>query len=270
MKTVLITGTSSGIGRDSVKYFQEQGWQVGATMRKPEEETELGELERVEVIALDVTKRESIRAAVEHTLETFGGLDVVVNNAGYGLAGPLEAVTPEQLERQYATNVFGPVYVMQAALPHFRQQGSGLFINISSIGGLTTLPLNSLYHGTKYALEGISESVNFELNPLGIRVKLVEPGGVKTDFSGRSLDMMHDPDISAYDDIVQKALSAFSARDDDYSTGTDVAKVIFEAATDGKPQLRYLAGEDAKAMLSQRESVSDAAYIAGMIERFGF
>jgi NAD(P)-dependent dehydrogenase (short-subunit alcohol dehydrogenase family) len=108
MKTVLITGSSSGIGRDTAHYFQEQGWQVAATMRQPDKETDLNKLEHVKVVALDATDKASIQTAVATTLETFGGLDVVVNNAGYGLAGPMEAVTTEQLERQYTTNVFGP------------------------------------------------------------------------------------------------------------------------------------------------------------------
>lgn len=271
MKTVLITGSSTGIGRDTAIHFQQEGWNVAATMRRPENETELNQLENVQVLRLDATDRESIISAINTTIETFGSLDVVVNNAGYGLAGPLEAVTPDQLTRQYATNVFGPIYVMQAALPHFRAQKSGLFINISSIGGRLTLPLNSLYHGTKFALEGISEALNHELNPLGIRVKLVEPGGVKTDFAGRSLDLMSDPNITDYDEIVQKVFEAFRSpsRADDYSTGADIAEVIFTAATDGTGQIRYLAGNDAKQMWEQRSAITDEQYVELMAKNFG-
>lgn len=270
MKTVLITGTSTGIGRSAVIYFQERGWNVAATMRNPENGKELQRLDHVKVMQLDVTDQSSITSAIEDTIESFGGLDVVVNNAGYGLAGPMEAVKPAQLERQYATNVFGPVYVMQAALPQFRKQQHGLFINISSVGGRITLPFNTLYHGTKFALEGISEALNFELNPFGIRVKIVEPGGVKTDFAGRSLDLMHDPEITAYDEAVQHIVSVFTdpARQEDYSTGEDIAKVIFEAATDGTPQLRYAAGKDAIQMLGARPSLSDEAYLEMMKKEF--
>lgn len=271
MSTVLITGSSSGIGRSSVEYFQKKGWKVAATMRSPEKETELQTLEGVEVIRLDVTDRASISSAIQQTLDAFGGLDVVVNNAGYGLAGPMEAVKPEQLERQYATNVFGPVYVMQAALPHFREQGRGLFINISSVGGRITLPFNSLYHGAKFALEGISESINYELNPFGIRVKLVEPGGVKTDFAGRSLDLISDPDITAYNDMLQKIIAAFTSpeRQAGYSSGDDIAAVIYEAATDNKNQVRYAAGNDAIQLLGARDTMSDEDFLGMIKKEFG-
>ncbi|MEM8533705.1 MAG: SDR family oxidoreductase [Chloroflexota bacterium] len=271
MKTVLITGSSSGIGRDTVIHFQREGWNVAATMRRPEDETELNQLENVQVLRLDATDRESIISAVNTTIETFGNLDVVINNAGYGLAGPLEAVKPDQLTRQYDTNVFGPIYVMQATLPHFRAQKSGLFINISSVGGRITLPFMTLYHGTKYALEGISEALNYELNPLGIRVKLVEPGGVKTDFAGRSLDMMSDPNTTDYDEITQKVLATYQepSREDAFSTGADIAKVIFTAATDGTAQIRYPAGNDAIEMLGQRPTMSDEAYVEMTAKNFG-
>ena len=271
MKTVLITGSSSGIGRDTAILFQKEGWNVAATMRRPENETELNQLENVQVLHLDATNRESIISAVNTTIETFGNFDVVVNNAGYGLAGPLEAVKPDQLTRQYDTNVFGPIYVMQATLPHFRARKSGLFINISSIGGRITLPFNTLYHGTKFALEGISEALNYELNPLGIRVKLVEPGGVKTDFAGRSLDLMSDPNITDYDEMMQKILAIFQdpSRTDTYSTGADIAKVIFRAATDGTAQIRYPAGNDAIEMLGQRPSLTDEQYVEMTAKNFG-
>ena len=271
MKTVLITGSSSGIGRDTAILFQKEGWNVAATMRRPENETELNQLENVQVLRLDATDRESIVSAINTTIETFGNLDVVINNAGYGLAGPFEAVTPDQLTRQYATNVFGPIYVMQATLPHFRSRRNGLFINISSVGGRITLPFNTLYHGTKFALEGISEALNYELNPLGIRVKLVEPGGVKTDFAGRSLDLMSDPNITDYDQMMQKILAIFQdpSRADTYSTGADIAKVIFQAATDDTDQIRYPAGNDAIQMLGQRPSMTDEEYVATTAKNFG-
>lgn len=133
------------------------------------------------------------------------------------------------------------------------------------------MPFNTLYHGTKFALEGISEALNFELNSLGVQVKIVEPGGVKTDFASRSLDLMHDPDITAYDEAMQRVVSAFTdpARQQDYSTGEDIAKVIYEAATDGTPQLRYAAGKDAVQMLGGRSSLSDEVYLEMMKKEFG-
>ena len=190
MKTILITGASSGIGLATAKHFQAAGWNVVATMRNPDSVPELQSLDRLIVLPLDVTDLSSIQAAVNATLEQFGSLDVLLNNAGYGLVGPMEAVTPAQLERQFATNVYGPIYTMQACLPHFRERKAGLIMNVTSVGGRLALPFNSLYHGTKFALEGLSESLALELAPHGIQVKLIEPGGVRTDFAGRSLDWL--------------------------------------------------------------------------------
>lgn len=270
MKTILITGTSSGIGLATAQRFQAAGWNVAATMRNQARPTPLQGLPNVALLRLDVTDRASIQAAVAATLQQFGGLEVLLNNAGYGLAGPLEAVEPAQLERQYATNVFGPIYTIQACLPHFRAQGTGLIVNVSSIGGRLVLPFNSLYHGAKYALEGISESLALELAPLGIRVKIVEPGGVKTDFAGRSLELMRKDGLTAYDASVQRALGVFSdpERASDYSEASDIAEVIYRAATDETDQLRYLAGGDAINMLARRAQISDETYRAWVIEHF--
>lgn len=270
MKTILITGASTGIGRATALLFQKAGWNVVATMRDPARETVLSTLPNVLVQALDVTDRSSIEAAVKATLSRFGGLDVLLNNAGYGLFGPMEAVTPEQLERQYETNVYGPVYAMQAALPHLRAKRSGVIINVSSIGGRMTFPFNSLYHGTKFALEGISESLAIELAPHGVRVKIVEPGGVKTDFAGRSLDVMQLPGLHAYDASLKGIMSVFSdpERRSGYSEADDIARIIFEAATDGSDRLRYLAGQDAQAMAAHRAQISDEEHVVESVERF--
>lgn len=270
MKTILITGASTGIGRAAVLKFHNEGWNVSATMRDPAKEKELWELDNVTVLPLDVTDRDSIDSAVAKTIEHFDGLDVLLNNAGYGLIGALEAVEPDQLERQFATNVFGPVYTMQACLAHFRSRKAGLIINVSSIGGRVALPFNSLYHGTKFALEGISESLAQELAPQGIRVKIIEPGGVLTDFAGRSLDRMQKEGLNDYDASLQGVMSVFAdpERRTRYSRASDIADVIFAAATDGSKRLRYLAGADAEAMYAERQQLSDEAYLALAVERF--
>lgn len=270
MKTILITGASTGIGRATAARFQSAGWSVAATMRQPEDAGDLAQLERLLVLPLDVTDRESIAAAVQAVVTEFGSLDVLLNNAGYGLAGPLEAATPAQIERQFATNVYGPIYTMQACLPHFRAQKAGLIINLTSIGGRLALPFNSLYHGTKFGLEGISESLALELAPLGVQVKLVEPGGVRTDFAGRSLDFAKKDGLTAYDASLQGAMSVFMdpERGTDYSEPSTIAETIFEAATDGKPQLRYLAGKDAVRMMESRAQLSDEAYRDWAVKEF--
>ena len=270
MKTILITGASTGIGNATARHFQAAGWNVAATMRKPESASDLAALERTIVLSLDVTDRASIAAAVDATIAKFGAIDVLLNNAGYGLAGPLEAVTPAQLERQFATNVFGPIYTTQACLPHLRARKAGVIINVSSIGGRLVFPFNSLYHGTKFAIEGMSESLALELAPHGIQVKLIEPGGVRTDFAGRSLDVLQQPGLDAYNASLTKVMGAFRnpERGLHHSDASDIAEVIYQAATDGSAQLRYLAGRDALAMAARRATMSDEDYRALVLTEF--
>lgn len=269
-KSVLITGTSSGIGFATAKFFSEKGWNVAATMRKPSSEAgqQLSQLQNTHVFPLDVTDQAAVAKAVQSTVDKFGSVDVVVNNAGYGLSGPFEFATAEQIERQYATNVYGPVYLMQAVLPHMRKSGSGVIINVTSAGGRIALPFCSLYHGTKFALEGISESANLELAPLGIRVRIVEPGGVKTAFSGRSMVMTTSESVKDYDKMLGNAVQEFGANMSEGSEPSHIAGVIFDAATDDSDQLRYPAGEDAKVMLNNRYAMSDEEYQKSTTERF--
>ena len=271
MKTILITGASTGIGRACAARFQAEGWNVAATMRTTSKGAALAALPNVKVLRLDVTDRDSIRDAVADTIRHFGGIDVVLNNAGYGLAGAMEAASPQQLERQFATNVYGPVYVMQACLPHFRAQQGGVIVNVTSVGGRITYPFNSLYHGTKFALEGISESLAMEVAAWNIRVKLIEPGGVRTDFAGRSMDFASKDGLTAYDDAAHRVQAAYMApeRDALRSDPEDTADVIYRAATDGSPQLRYVAGADAEQMLALRSQLDDAAFRGAILSAFG-
>jgi NAD(P)-dependent dehydrogenase (short-subunit alcohol dehydrogenase family) len=266
MNTIVITGASSGIGKAAAKYFAEREWRVAATMRKPEDATELGEIANIQLYQLDVTVQASIARAVAQILADFGTVDVVLNNAGYALSGPFEAATPEQIRHQFDTNVFGLMEVTRAFLPHFRANRAGLFLNVSSIGGRITYPLVSLYHSTKWAIEGFSESLAFELGELGIQVKLIEPGGVATDFGGRSMTYAMPTDLPEYMPLAQKVLAAFQSRGP-ASTAEQIAAGIYAAATDGKPQLRYLLGEDAKQTFALRQQVGDDAFMAGMRQR---
>lgn len=263
MKTIMITGASSGIGKASAKFFAEKGWQVAATMRTPANETELTEIENISLYPLDVTKAESISTAAENIIRDMGTVDVVLNNAGYGLMGAFEATTLEQVRYQYEVNVFGLMEVTRAFLPHFRSNQAGMFINISSIGGLITFPFISLYHSTKWAVEGFSESLSFELAELGIAVKVVEPGAVATDFAGRSMVMAQNEAITDYNLAFGKMMASMQARQEQRqaSTGADIAAVIYEAATDGKKQLRYLAGADAEQMAQSRREAGDDAFM---------
>ncbi len=267
-KTILITGSSTGIGRASVYKFQQEGWNVIATMRSPEKESELTQLENVLVVRLDVQKQETIDAAMKAGIEKFGKIDVVVNNAGYGLLGTFESVSKESIQRQYDVNVFGLFDVTRAILPHFRENKSGTIINISSIGGKMTFPLTSLYHSTKFAVEGFSESVHFELAPLGIKVKIVEPGEVNTDFGSRSMDFQHNETLTEYNAFVAKTMETFQKMMDPESISTPalIADVIYKAATDGTDTLRYRAGADAEQFLSARKQMTDSEFM-GMIKQ---
>lgn len=254
-KTVLITGASTGIGRATAEYFQAMGWNVAATMRAPESEKELNLLERVQCIPLDVTDEGSIDQAIKLTLGYFGGLDVLVNNAGYGAVGPFESATSEQIKRQFDTNVFGLMNVTRAVLPYFRDRHAGVIVSISSMGGRITFPLYSLYHSTKWAVEGFSEALQFELRPFGIRVRLVEPGPISTDFYGRSQDLLNQKTLNIYNeyvDLVMPNLQEAGARGEGPE---QVAAVIYKAATATNSRLRYPVGSPAPFLLWLRGKI---------------
>ena len=267
-KTILITGASSGIGKETAKLFQSKGWNVIATMRTPEKELELKQFDNVLVTKLDVLDETSIEQAFILGIQTFGKIDVLLNNAGYGAYGPLETFSRERIIRQFDTNVIGLLDVTKRVLPHFRHNKQGIIINISSIGGKITFPLGSLYHGTKFAVEGISEALNYEVEQFGGQVKIIEPGMIATDFSSRSFDFSNDENIKEYQNIVGLFMSALPSMAENASPASVVAEVIFEAATDGKNQLRYTAGEDAKMLISNREQLNDTTFISGIKSQF--
>ena len=265
-KTIFITGSSSGLGRAAAKLFASTGWKVIATMRTPEKETELASIPGVKLIALDTTDADQIQRVAQDVIAE-GGVDVVFNNAGYGMAGPLEGFTDEQIVRMIDTNLMGAIRVTKAFVPYFRQKRAGLFINTTSIGGLIAVPFNSIYHATKWALEGWSESMAFELGQFGIGMKTVSPGGMRTDFFTRSFDLgKHE----AYDALMEKVMNVI--RDPkqmaSYSSPDQIAEVVYQAATDGKDQLRYVAGEDAKATYAMRLKLGDEAFRKGMAQQF--
>lgn len=270
-KTVLITGCSSGFGEACVKRFAQAGWNVVATMRRPEVDSGLASLPGVMVIRLDVQDDSSIEDAVRSAIAKFGTLDVVVNNAGFGLFGIFEATSREKICEQFDVNLFGVMNVVRATLPHFRQKRSGLFINVSSGAGVFGLPMISLYNASKFALEGFSESLSYELAALGIGVKIIEPGGVLdtrfTSRSGTELSQISTP--SEYANFVTATGKIFDglrhARG--AATSEGVAEVIFTAATDGKEQLRYVATDDIRPLIAKRRESSEEEYMAFMRER---
>lgn len=269
-KTVLITGCSTGIGAATVRHFAEQGWNVAATLRKPEAvQFEQGS-GRVEKFALDVTDQRSVDAAVARTLERFGQIDVLINNAGYGLFGPFESATPEAISREFRTNVDGVFAVTRAVLPHMRQRGSGVIVNVASLTGLIAMPLYSIYAASKYAVVGFSESLSHELAPFGIRVKVIAPGAVATDFSGRSLVRTFDGDGGPYAESIRKVMGTFQAnRASAGATPEQLAQALYDAATDGNAQVRYVVGDDARAVMQMRKELGEEALLGAMRQRFG-
>ncbi len=264
MKTILITGASSGIGEATARHFQANGWNVVATMRNPDSPSELASLDNVLVARLDVTDPASITAAVSDGISRFGRIDVLLNNAGYGAYGALEAFSMERIRRQFDTNVIGLMEVTKAVLPHMRANRAGTIINISSIGGQITFPLGSLYHGTKFAVEGLSEALHYELEPLGIHVRIVQPGMIKTNFGGSSFDFAMDESLPDYAPMAEAMGKVFGKLASNPSAPEMVASVIWDAATETGSQLRFRAGADAETLLDRRKAQDDATFIGAI------
>jgi NAD(P)-dependent dehydrogenase (short-subunit alcohol dehydrogenase family) len=267
-KTILITGASSGFGRVTARLFQQEGWNVIATMRSPAKETELSGFANVLLLPLDVTDGASIEKAIRLGVDRFGRIDVLVNNAGYGSLGALEAASTGEIRQQFAVNVFGLIDTTKAVLPFMRKQGAGVIVNVSSIGGRLTFPFSSLYHATKFAVEGMTESLQYELNPLGIRLKLVEPGGYKTEFTGRSMNWFGAGGIADY----TAKFDHFAGLLANWPLGENIGEVaaaIYAAATDGTEQLRYPVGHDAGTILQARMQMDDAAFRKMMTAQLG-
>ncbi|HEX9962435.1 MAG TPA: SDR family oxidoreductase [Pyrinomonadaceae bacterium] len=257
-KVILITGASSGIGMETAKLFQTKNWKVAATMRSPEKAEDLRKIADVERLRLDVTDTASIKEAIAATIEKFGCLDAVVNNAGYGLVGAFEAATEEQIQKQFQTNVFGLMNVCREILPVFREQKRGIIVNVASMGGRITFPLYSLYHATKWAVEGFSESLQYEVEQFNIRVKIIEPGPIKTDFYDRSMDLTRRAGLTAYDDFIDKAMPNMQKAGADAPGAAVVAETIYEAATDGSKKMRYPV--NSKMVLTARKLLPDSLF----------
>ncbi|TJY63299.1 SDR family oxidoreductase [Sinimarinibacterium sp. CAU 1509] len=243
MKTVLITGCSSGYGLETARHFHAQGWNVIATMRTPNPNL-LPCSERIRVLPLDVTRAESIDAAIAAS----GAIDVLVNNAGIGLLGALEATSMATIRGVFETNTFGTIAMTRAVIPQFRARRSGVVVNVTSSATLAPMPLVAVYTASKMAIEGLTASLAHELASFDVRAKLVEPGyGPSTRFSQNSGPRLEGLIPAAYADYAQSVLAAFT-QPDAVTTESDVADAIWRAATDGLEQLRYPAGADAVAL----------------------
>jgi NAD(P)-dependent dehydrogenase (short-subunit alcohol dehydrogenase family) len=257
MKTVFITGTSGGLGKAAVQLFHSKGWNVIATMRNTAKAKDFEGIAGITILPLDVADARQIEEAVKKAI-ALQPVDVVINNAAYGLMGPLEAVSAAQLQQQIDTNLLGAIRVTQAFIPHFREKRSGMIVNITSIAGLTTFPLDSLYHTVKWGLEAFSEGLSYELAPFGIGVKTVAPGFIHTDFGSNAVVTSAAPYQAMLDRYLQVAASMMDPATTG-STPADVAAVVYEAVTDGKDQVHYVAGADARAMYQRRLEVGAEA-----------
>lgn len=245
MRTILITGASSGYGRETARYFHKQGWTVVATMRKPEPGV-LPESDRMRLLPLEVTDAASIAACVAAA----GPIDVLVNNAGVGMGGAFEASPLLDIRRIFDTNTFGVMAMIQAVLPAMRERGSGVVVNITSSATLAAFPFAAPYTASKTAIEGFSEALAPELAPFGLRVKLIEPGlGVSTRFAQNSaFDFAaHVPPAYA-----AHATEVFSARPTVTTRESEVAEAVWSAVHDTTGQLRFPAGADALELWDKR------------------
>jgi NAD(P)-dependent dehydrogenase (short-subunit alcohol dehydrogenase family) len=247
MKTVLITGCSSGYGLATARYFHSKGWNVVATMRTPREDV-LPVSDRMRIVALDVTKPESIDAA----LKAAGPIDVLVNNAGIGLFGAFEATPMATTREVFETNTFAVMAMTQAVLPQFRKRRSGIVVNVTSSATLAPMPLVAVYTASKTAIEGFTASLAHELADFNVQVKLVEPGyGPTTRFASNGGQRMQGLIPEAYERYAQSIFAALT-KPAAVTTESDVAEVVFRAANDASGQLRFAAGADAVALAQSR------------------
>ncbi len=270
VKTLLITGASSGIGKATAETFADRGWNVVATMRDPSAGGDLARRDDVIVVRLDVSDPASVRAAVDAGIARFGAIDTLINNAGIGLFGTFEELYPTRGREIFDTNVFGVMDVTQALLPHFRARHTGTIVNVGSLAGRFAFPLGTLYDATKYALEGFSEALAYELIPLGIGVKLIEPGLVRTRLTEviRSDVPVGDmiPDYAAFSERTLEMFRTMMAGD--IPDAATVAGRIFDAATDGTDRLRYPVTEGGPEMEEARRGMTDEAHVAQMRSMF--
>jgi len=273
-KVAIVTGSSSGIGYETALVLARNGFRTYATMRNLDKAKTILDIAKKEklllhVIKLDVTDDKSVNDAIKTVKSDARRIDVLVNNAGYGLVGGLEDLSMSEIKAQYETNVFGLIRVTQAVLPTMRAQKSGTIVNISSIGGKAALPLMSPYIGTKFAVEGLSESIAFDLESSGIRVVIIEPGAIKTSFdTGLVVAKKTQDPSSPYYDSMQKLQSSLSTILQSATPPSRVADVILDAVTASAPSLRYTAGDDAALLVQKRKELPDSEFKKIVLEFF--
>jgi NAD(P)-dependent dehydrogenase (short-subunit alcohol dehydrogenase family) len=262
-KVAVITGSSSGIGLESALILARNGYATYATMRSPDKDTSIktavqNEGLYIRVVQLDVTDDSSVKNAIDHIISEAGRIDILVNNAGYGLVGAFEDLSMEEIKSQYETNLFGLIRATQAVLPTMRKQRSGRIINISSGAGIFGYPGGSAYVSTKFAVEGLSESIAYELESFGIKVILIEPGFIRTNF-GNAMVIAQDS-ASPYSELMQKTMAGFTELAKNASDAELVANIILDAPSNPSPRLRYLAGKDVESWAASKKNMDELEF----------
>jgi NAD(P)-dependent dehydrogenase (short-subunit alcohol dehydrogenase family) len=268
-KVAVVTGSSTGIGYETALTLTKNGFYTYATMHKLDGESEQkianitkSENLPLQVIQLDVNNAKSVIDAINRIVKEKGRIDVTVNNAGYALIGAFEETSMDEITAQFETNFFGAIRVMQAVIPIMRKQRSGRIVNITSMGGRIAIPLDSIYHGTKFALEGLSESLQYELEPFGIKIILIEPGAIGSNF-WKNLKMatkISDPNIAVYRQLENNMSEALKQMVQNTIPSSEVAKVILQAVTSDNPAFRYIVGKDAASIIEARGNMSDKEF----------
>ena len=272
----LLTGSSSGIGFETSLLLARNGIYTYATMRNLSKSQEILDITKKEclplkVLTLDVTDEKSTQKAIDMVMHEQNRIDILVNNAGYSLVGALEQISMDEIKEEFETNFFGIIKLIQKVLPLMRKQRSGRIINVSSLAGRIGLPIASAYVSSKFALEGLSESLKYEVQDFGIYVILIEPGVIKTNFIknlkiGKQVITSENGDVNTssadlpYAEITQKRISAFKPRFEKGSSAKEVADTILEAVTSDKPKFRYIVGQDASKLMEIRKNTSDEEF----------
>ena len=271
-QVAVVTGSSSGIGFETSLLLARNGIYTYATMRNQSKSEEILANARkdnlpLKTLHLDVTNEKSILEAIKKIIAEKGRIDILVNNAGYSLLGPLEQLQINEIKEEFETNFFGIIKLIQSVLPTMRKQSYGRIINISSLAGRIGLPFSSAYVSSKFALEGLTESLGYEIQTFGIHVILIEPGVIRTNFLnsmklGKNIIIpQNDSNInSPYTEMIQKRISAFKPRFEKGSSPIEVAEVVLEAATSQDPKSRYLVGNDAMKMMEKRKDTADEEF----------
>jgi NAD(P)-dependent dehydrogenase (short-subunit alcohol dehydrogenase family) len=267
-RIVVVTGSSSGIGFETSLLLAKSGFYTYATVHKLEGEgsrqiIDIAKKEKLplEVVQLDVNSDESVTDTINSIVKKHNRIDVIVNNAGYALGGALEETSMDEIRKQFETNFFGAVRVMRAAIPFMRSQRSGKIVNITSMGGRISIPLSTFYHGSKFALEGVSESLQYELEPFGIKMILIEPGAVGSNFwkSIKIANGATSPN-SPYTQLADNMSKTFKKMEENAMHPSEVAKTILDVVTSDDPQLRYVVGNDATEIIEARKNMSDKEF----------